>query len=65
MLKDISGAGDVNPEDIIEWMESNKVNQLTNNDIVELVIQGEVTKRKRLRGWPEKSHPTSRRVQDD
>lgn len=42
-MKNMPSTVGVNSEDITEWIEKNEVNELTDNDIVEMVTQGEAT----------------------
>lgn len=46
LLKNIWSSDNVNEKDIIELILKDKFNELTDYDIIELVIQGEVTKGK-------------------
>ena len=41
LLEKVPDCDDVNAEDIREWMANDKVDEITDNDIVEMVTQGE------------------------
>lgn len=64
-MKNIPGSDGVNAEDITDWTTKDKVNELTGNDIVEMVNAGRCNKIKIITRMAIKISSHFERIEDD